>query len=416
MALRPIHHYCLATGTWFAAHGVQNVLFAWLVAMVLRETPQMVGIAQMAMLAPVLVLMLLGGSVADVAGGRRVAMLAQGFALLPSLALLALVLLDALSFQAMLVYAVAMGCAVAFLTPARDGLLNHVAEGRIQRTVVLVSLAQFGVQMVGFVVAGFAGAIGAEAVLAFQTVVLALGLFAYARLPAPMPVGVARRSPAQLLGSIAEGCGTVLRSAAMRPVVAQNIATGVFFMGTYIVTMPLLVRDAYDGSSGDLALMATANMLGLVTSILWLLFAGDLRRPGRALLLSHVFGSVFLAAAGFAAMGLGFWAVVACIYLWGTCGGVAMSMSRAIMQEAAPEGQRGRVMAFFSFSLMGAGPLGALACGYLVEAVGAALALVAAASGVFALALVVARTSVLWNMIGAPNPLAQQGSPATEAA
>ena len=65
---------------------------------------------------------------------------------------------------------------------------------------------------------------------------------------------------------------------------------------------------------------------------------------------------------------------------------------------------------------MGAGPLGALACGYLVEAIGAALALVAAASGVFALALVVARTSVLWNMIGAPNPLAQQGSPATEAA
>ena len=156
--LRPIHHYCLATGTWFAAHGVQNVLFAWLVAMVLRETPQMVGVAQMAMLAPVLLLMLLGGSVADVAGGRRVAMLAQGFALLPGIGLLAVLLLDALSFRAMLVYAVAMGCAVAFLTPARDGLLNHVAEGRIQRTVVLVSLAQFGVQMVGFVVAGMAGA------------------------------------------------------------------------------------------------------------------------------------------------------------------------------------------------------------------------------------------------------------------
>ena len=401
--LRPIHHYCLATGTWFAAHGVQNVLFAWLVAMVLRETPQMVGVAQMAMLAPVLLLMLLGGSVADVAGGRRVAMLAQGFALLPGIGLLAVLLFDALSFRAMLVYAVAMGCAVAFLTPARDGLLNHVAEGRIQRTVVLVSLAQFGVQMVGFVVAGMAGAIGPEAVILFQTVVLAGGLLAYRRLPSPPPMRVASRSPSELVGSIAEGCRTVLRSPTMRPVIVQNIATGLFFMGTYIVTVPLLVREAYDGSSADLALMATANMLGLVTSILWLLWSGDLCRPGRALLLAHVLGCVFLAGAGVAAFGLGFWAVVAFIYLWGTCGGVAMSMSRALMQEAAPEGQRGRVMAFFSFSLMGAGPLGALTCGYLVEVVGPALALIAAAVGVFVLVAVVARTSVLWNMSVAPS-------------
>ena len=401
--MRPITHYCLATGTWFAAHGVQNVLFAWLVAMVLRETPQMVGFAQMAMLAPVLLLMLLGGSVADVVGGRRVAMLAQGFALLPSVALLAVLLLDALSFHAMLVYAVAMGCAVAFLTPARDGLLNHVAEGRIQRTVVLVSLAQFGVQMIGFVVAGLAGTIGPVAVIVFQTLVLAGGLLAYRRLPSPAPLRIASRSPMDVLRSIGEGCGTVLRSAAMRPVVVQNIATGLFFMGTYIVTVPLLVREAYDGSSADLALMATANMLGLVTSILYLLWAGDLRRPGRALLLAHFLGCLFLAGAGFAALGLGFWSVVAFIYLWGTCGGVAMSMSRAIMQEAAPEGQRGRVMAFFSFSLMGAGPLGALTCGYLVEALGPAVAIIAAASGVFALVAVVARTSALWNMAAPPS-------------
>jgi hypothetical protein len=62
------------------------------------------------------------------------------------------------------------------------------------------------------------------------------------------------------------------------------------------------------------------------------------------------------------------------------CGGLAMSMARTIMQEDAPSGQAGRVMSFFYFSLLGAGPLGALASGWLVSLVGPALALVASAS------------------------------------
>ena len=37
------------------------------------------------------------------------------------------------------------------------------------------------------------------------------------------------------------------------------------------------------------------------------------------------------------------------------------------MQEQAPANQRGRVMSFHSLSFMGAGPVGALLCGYLVE-------------------------------------------------
>ena len=403
--MKPLHTYCFATGTWFAAHGMQHVLFAWLVTSVLRETPQMVGVAQMAMLMPVL-LMLFGGGIADAVGGRRMAMLVQGFAIVPGLGLLAALLLDALTFPVMLCYAVAFGCATAFVTPARDGLLNQVAEGRIQRTVVLVSLTQFGVQMIASLVAGLTERVGPELVISVQIAVLTAGVVAYSRLPAPPPDAVQAPSMADLMGSVLEGCRTVLRSPAMRPVVVQNIAMGLFFMGSYMVTMPLLVREVYNGSSFDLALLVAANMLGLVTSILWLLRSGDLRRPGRALLMAHGLGGVFLAVAGLVSMiaDIGFWPVVVCIYLWGACGGVAMSMSRTIMQQAAPDGQRGRVMAFFSFSFMGAGPAGALMCGYLVGALGASLALVAAATALMAVIATLARRSALWNMIvGQPN-------------
>ena len=370
-------------------------MFAWLVTMVLHETPQMVGVAQMAMLVPVMLLMLFGGGVADALGGRRIAILAQSFAVVPSIGLLLVLAFDALDFRLMIIYAVAMGCATAFVTPARDGLLNLVAEGRIQRTVTLVSLIQFGVQMVGFTVAGLAGRIGPLAVIGFQTAVLIVGAVAYTRLPSPPVRSVVMPSLRELVGSVVEGSQTVLRSDSMRPVVVQNIAMGICFMGSYIVAMPLLVREVYQGDAADLSLVMIANALGLVTSILLLLLGGGLRRQGRALLLAHFLGCIFLAAAG---LDFGFWAAIACIYLWGACGGVAMSMSRTIMQEAAPDGQRGRVMAFFSFSFMGAGPLGALIAGYLVGWVGPPIALFISSATLMVVIVAVALTSSLWNM------------------
>ncbi len=370
-------------------------MFAWLVTMVLHETPQMVGVAQMAMLVPVMLLMLFGGGVADALGGRRIAILAQSFAVVPSIGLLLVLAFDALDFRLMIIYAVAMGCATAFVTPARDGLLNLVAEGRIQRTVTLVSLIQFGVQMVGFTVAGLAGRIGPLAVIGFQTAVLIVGAVAYTRLPSPPVRSVVMPSLRELIGSVVEGSQTVLRSDSMRPVVVQNIAMGICFMGSYIVAMPLLVREVYQGDASDLSMVMIANALGLVTSILLLLLGGGLRRQGRALLLAHFLGCIFLAAAG---LDFGFWAAIGCIYLWGACGGVAMSMSRTIMQEAAPDGQRGRVMAFFSFSFMGAGPLGALIAGYLVGWVGPPLALFISSATLMVVIVAVALTSSLWNM------------------
>ena len=395
--MKPIHYYGIATGTWFTAHGIQHVLFAWLVTMVLHERPGMVGVAQMALLAPVTLLMLVGGAVADVLGGRRVAVAAQILAVLPGVGLLAALALDAVSLPVMITYAVAMGCAVAFLTPARDSLLNAVAGGRIQRTVVLVSIVQFSVQMFGFLVAGMADRLGPGVVVGFQVVVLAGGVFAYSRLPAGPALRIAFPSVGELLASVRQGCRSVLRSPVMRPVVAQNMAMGVCFMGSYMVSVPLLIREVYAGGAAQLALVNVCNVLGLVTSLLALLFVGDLRRPGRSLLIAHGLGCVFLAAAG---LGFGIAATALSLYLWGICGGVAMSMSRAIMQEAAPDGQRGRVMAFFSFSFMGAGPVGALACGQLVAAVGAPLALGLAAAALLAVVFAVAGRSTLWNLRG----------------
>ncbi|MEQ8857629.1 MAG: MFS transporter [Pseudomonadales bacterium] len=393
--MRPLHFYLLGTGSWFLAFGIQGVTFAWLVTMVLNETPEKVGVAQMSLLLPGTLLILIGGSYADRFGARRVALLAQSLATVAPLLLLTLVAAGRLSFATMIGYAVLMGCAQAFVTPARDGLLSQVAEGRVQRTVMLTSMSQFGLQVIGFLVASLADVAGPEPILLIQALVLSVGVFGFSRI-ANDRHSIDAVAP-RLLRSLVEGGRTVFSSPAMRMIVVQNMCMGFFFMGSYIVTMPLLVREVYAGGASDLGLMNAFNSLGLVTTVILLLRLGDIHRQGRALLLSQAAGSLVLCAA---ALAPSFPLYVVSLFFWGVCGGVAMTMSRTIMQEQAPVAQRSRVMSFYSFSFFGAGPVGAVLNGLLVESFGPRNALMVCATAMLLIITLVGIRSSLWRLEG----------------
>ena len=75
-----------------------------------------------------------------------------------------------------------------------------------------------------------------------------------------------------------------------------------------------------------------------------------------------------------------------------------MIMSRSIMQEQAPAEQRARIMAFFSLSFMGAGLIGSLMNGYLVEVFHAEGALLFAASGITLAVVLIRVMSSIWHL------------------
>jgi MFS family permease len=401
----PFRLYLLGTGSWFLAFGIQSVMFAWLVTMVLHESPQLVGIAQMTMLIPTMLLILVGGSLADVIGARRIVVIAQSVAVLPPLFLMVVVWTGQLNFHAMIAYGIVMGLAQAFVTPARDGLLNQVARAGVQRAVVAASMTQFGVQLAGFAIASLAEHIGAAPVLAIHALVLCAGVIFLSRLPnRPNPVEHPGHPLRNLGRSIAEGYRTIAASPPMRVTVLQSCAMGTCFMGSYIVTLPLLVRELYAGTATDLALMNTANALGLVTTTLILMRFGDIRRQGRALLIAQAFGAVVLGAIG---IGVSFVTLLGLVFMWGMGGGIAMSMARTIMQELAPPNQRSRVMSFFSFAFIGSGPIGAFVNGFLVNWIGPQWALILASTTMFVVMGSIAYKSRLWRLqlaIGQARP------------
>ena len=392
--LQPKTAYLTAISAWYGAFGMQSVVFAWLVTMVLREPAERVGLAQMSLLLPGMLLILIAGVLADRIGQRRQAAWSQLFAGLMPLLLALAVYVQALSFTVMVAYALLMGCASAFLTPARDGLLNHVAGENVQRTVMQASLCQFGFQILGYSFAGLADVVGAESILLVQSVVLLLGVWAYLQLREVAQSGAAAEHGQQdVLTSLRDGARTVFSNPLMRTVMLQNIAMGCFFMGAFIVGFPLVMRDVFAGSSGDLAVLNALNSLGLVVSIAALLLLGFVARAGRALVVAQALGSVVLLSTGLVNNQLFFMFLV---FVWGICGGIAMPMSRTLMQQLAPPAQRARVMSFYAFSFMGAGPIGTLFCGYLANLFGPQQAIVISGVCMLSVLVIISLASPLW--------------------
>jgi MFS family permease len=132
---------------------------------VLKEPAQRVGIAQMVMMAPAIVFMLLGGAVADRADCRRLLFRYHLLAVLPPLVLAGIVAAGALGYFALIGYGLAMGTLGAFVVPARDALLTRVVRRGRERAIAVTSACQFICQLAGIVVAGWAGRIGAQALL-----------------------------------------------------------------------------------------------------------------------------------------------------------------------------------------------------------------------------------------------------------
>ena len=364
-AARAFPWYLAGTSSWFASSGMQTIVFPWLVTVVLHEPAARVGIAQMSLMAPSIFLMLLGGAVADRSDCRRLLVRGHLVAALPPLLLGGAITGGWLAYGGLIAYALAVGTAGAFVMPARDAMLTRVAAGGLGRAVAVMTATQFAAQLVGIAVGGSAGTIGAPALLLLQAAVLTFGGIAALRLPAAPPMaGAAARSR---LGAMRDGLRAAAESSILVPVLIANLAVGVLYVGAFLVILPLVVRDVYGGGSAQLSLVSLGFWGGTIGSTLVQIRLGALRRPGRAIVVALFLGAGVLAAMAWPSP---FPAFVALCLVWGLGAGVVMTQARTLVQSAAPETHRARILSLFQLGLMGGAPVGALLIGYLAALTG----------------------------------------------
>jgi MFS family permease len=368
----PFARYLGGLSSWFIAQGIQTVLFPWLAAVVLGQPPAMVGLAQMALTAPSILLMLYAGAVADRGDARAILLRVQIAAALPPLGLAALIYAGGLSFELLLAYGVVMGALQAFAVPARDSILPQVVSGPLARAVALATSLQFASQMVGIVAATFADTIGAVILLCLQAVVVALGALIVQAVHVP-PVAHAGVPSSGRLQAMLAGLRAARRDQRIWPVLCLMLAIGVFYGGTFVVVIPIAVRDVYGRSADGIGLTNFAFWIGTIaTSFAAAGLAARIRRPGIAVLCAATYGVCVLVLLGT----LPRWPLmlVAC-FAWGLGAGVTMTQGRTIVQTLAPPDMRGRMLALYQLGFLGGTPIGALLMGSITQVVGPSIAM-----------------------------------------
>lgn len=372
--LPPFSAYLLAVAAWFFPFGLQTTIFPGVINYTLQEPADRLGLAQAALTAPMLFLLPLTGVLAE-RFDRRFVM--SGFHILAATAagMLAILLFsDQLSYWVMVAFALIVGVCSAFVLPARDSAVNPVTEvvqrlGKkdltLQKAVILTSMVQFAAQICGMGAGFLAGQFGPGALFATQGIVLLIGAGAALTMPRLHSRHV---DHPPILQSLGEGIRTVMSSNVLLPMTLIMVGVGFFVVGGgFFVIIPVLVRDGYDGGYGLLALLMIAFWIGAFVANLILARAGAIEHPGRVLMVAQF---VTVGAIGLLALPIPLLYLFGLVFLWGLGGGVAISLSRSVIQEQAPAKQLARVMSVYQLGLFGGMPAGAFAMGLVVANIG----------------------------------------------
>jgi len=389
--LDPRYRWYLATAaSWFGGLGLQQVMLPWLVVGELGASAEWAGFVQTANMLPSLVLLVVGGAVADRRDPRGLLGWLHALAALPSLALALAISGERLSVGIVIACATALGALNAFANPARDSLLSQVAGRDVLRAVTGLTIAQFASQGAGMIAAGSARWLGTAPILAVQAVIIAAGAGLSRRLPARAPVPVRPARPADYLAGL-----RIVLASPLRAVLALTCSIGLLFSASYNVVLPVLVREVYRGDVQDVSLVMLTFPVGTILGSLVLLARGGIRRKGRALVLALAIAAASVIASG---LGLPFPAVVAAGLVWGLAGAVFLNMGRTLFQERAPEAERARVLAVNHLGFMATAPVGALLSGFVAAELGPRAALVGFGAGMLALLVLVTLASDVWRM------------------
>lgn len=353
-------------GSWFGAWGMQIVLFQWLVVEELAESPSRVGTAQMAVLLPSLLFLLLGGAIADRIDRRRALVKLHLLAGLVCAALGGLVLSGFLSYPLLIGYALVMGTLQALVLPLRDTQLSDVVKLGMSRAVAGLTMVQHAGQSLGALAAGLAGVLGSPLVLGIQAIVVSSGSLAMQRLPGGQR-GLSQPRPRLGMHELRAGLVEVLRSPLLRPIMLLNVSVGLVFVGSYLVLLPLLVRELYGGGAEKMGMLAAVLPTGSIAVNLVIMTRGGVERQGLSLLLGQGFAGLALGTMSF---GLPYWGTMLSGVGWGVGAAFAINASRTLFQEHASDENRGRVLSVYSLAILGAAPLGALISGFLAERLG----------------------------------------------
>jgi MFS family permease len=369
------------TGTW-----MQNLALAWFVVELTRS-PVAVGILAFCRFVPFTVFGLASGVLADRFDNRRLLMATQGFSMVVSAVLAVLALTG--TAQLWHVYALAAlgGTALVFDAPGRHALTYRMVGREELPNAIALNASLFnasrivGPSIAGVLVAtlGVGPAFALNAV-SFLAVLAALALIRDDEL---MPVP-RDREPPTLVRGIREGLAYARHSLRVRTVLLVTLVVSTVGVNFHVL-VPVLAADTMQAGARTFGFLSASFGGGALVGAL--VSAALARASWKGMLAgTGGFGITLLLLApqdSFAPAAI-------LLFLTGICFTLWTANSQSILQLAAPDHLRGRVLSLYLFAFAGLAPVGGLVAGWLSEVGGTELAFTVAGASSLAMTAVAA--------------------------
>ena len=346
---------------------MQTMAQGWL-ALELSNNAFLVGLVASVGALPILVLSLPAGVVVDRVNKLRLVTAMQTLMLIEATGLWWLTWSHHITIAWLLVFATINGTCSAFEIPARQAMMvDLVAREDLHDAIALNSsgfnLARVAGPAAGAAVIAAAGIAWCFALNAVSYLAVLIGL-ALIRLPDDRVAPVAAPSP---WSAMLDGL-RYMRSARRVNALMQVVTVFSVFGIPYIVLMPVVARDLLHTGAAGYGVLLSCVGIGGFCGALFLAAVGRWMRRGRLLQTSAIaFGLLLIL------FSLSRSVLVSCIVL--LAAGCAMILSGALanglLQANVDDGMRGRIMAAYSFVVVGLSQvIGAFFAGAAARVVG----------------------------------------------
>ena len=348
--------YLSSASLWMGGMSLQGFLFTWLLVGVLDTPADQMGLARSMAELPPLVMLFVGGILADRMNAVRYLTTMHLVMAIPPLVIAAVVAGGRLSYAWVVAFGVFVAAVQSLSDPARQSLLSRVTRLDVQRTVTIMTIATSLVGIGGIYIGGRLESLGLETVLVVQAVLFAAGIVGLTRLP-DQPV--ANRERPDILGGIRQ----TMRLPLVRNVIGLNFASSLFNAGAYLIVIPYIATEVYAGGAAFLSLVMILFTCGSVGSNVALLTVMPLAHPGRLFLIMQLTRMVILTVLWFEPP---LWLFYGAMVAWGLNMGVTTTIVRTTVQELAPASHRAQILSVLLFSFMVSAPISAILLGTLV--------------------------------------------------
>lgn len=356
-------------GTW-----ITRIATAWLVYR-LTKSELLLGIVGFAGQIPLLILGPLGGVVGDRLDRHRVLIWTQVASALQSLAL-AILAFTHITVAEIIVLQVIQGVINAFDTPARQAFVVEMVDDRedLPNAIALNSAMFNGSRIIGPSIGGLMLAAVGEGwcfmvdAISYIAVIMSLLAMHFTRAPRV-------KSEKRVLHELREGFSYVSKFPPVRALLL--IVTLVSIFGTpYIVLMPVIASSVLHGGPHTLGLLMTASGVGALLGTVYLASRHSVLGLGKVIVAATAGLSAGLIAFAFSHV---LWLALAVVPIVGAGMMLQSASANTILQTVVEEHMRGRVMAFYSMSVLGAMPIGSLLAGVLADRIGTQNTIIAGA-------------------------------------